>query len=252
MRRRTRARRRTALPKTDGKDKETEESFTPVSFSRDAAKLLVTSRKGWYIVTVADAARQLILPLDDDEDKNPRVAAIDWSSGRHGASTPRGARATPGSAAIVRIDVATRTDVDDRQGRPGLRRRPPVARRQHVHLHACPTAIARRICMPPTLPSPSVTRLSDANPGWRRSRCRTPSWSTYRDVDGKQLYGVVRYPDRLRERTHLPDGVRDLRDVLRQRFQRPRRVPRRTTATSSFIRRSTSSSAGQARPGSRA
>ena len=92
--------------RTDGKDKETEESFTPVSFSRDAAKLLVTSRKGWYVVTVADAARQLILPLDDNEDKNPRVAAIDWSPDGTGIYATWGAR-DAWQRGIVRIDVAT-------------------------------------------------------------------------------------------------------------------------------------------------
>jgi dipeptidyl aminopeptidase/acylaminoacyl peptidase len=46
----------------------------------------------------------------------------------------------------------------------------------------------------------------------------------YRDTDGKELYGVSALSDQLRARPEVSDGVRDLRDVLRQRLQRPRRV----------------------------
>ena len=79
-------------------------------------KLLVTSRKGWYVVTVADAARQLILPLDEDEEKNPRVAAIDWTPDGTGIYATWGARDAMAARhrADRRRDAAMTTD---RQGR---------------------------------------------------------------------------------------------------------------------------------------
>ena len=33
------------------------ESFSVTSFSRDGSKLLLTSKKGWYVAAVADGAR---------------------------------------------------------------------------------------------------------------------------------------------------------------------------------------------------
>ena len=178
--------------KTDGKDKETEESFTPVSFSRDAAKLLVTSRKGWYVVTVADAARQLILPLDDNEDKNPRVAAIDWSPDGTGIYATWGAR-DAWQRGIVRIDVATRqmsTIVKDSRVYGGVRLSRDGSTftftmsdgNRPADLYAADTAFAK------------LTRLSDANPWLSSKLVPTSELIAYRDVDGKQLYGVVRYP----------------------------------------------------------
>ena len=178
--------------KTDGKEKEQEESFTPVSFSRDAAKLLVTSRKGWYVVTVADAARQLILPLDENEDKNPRVAALDWSPDGTGIYATWGAR-DAWQRGIVRIDVATRqmsTIVKDGRVYGGIRLSRDGSTftftmsdgNRPADLYAADTAFAK------------LTRLSDANPWLASKLVPTSELIAYRDVDGKQLYGVVRYP----------------------------------------------------------
>jgi hypothetical protein len=62
------------LTPDEKKETEAPESFSVTSFSRDGSKLLVTSRKGWYVVNVADATRKQILTLDTDEEKNPRIA----------------------------------------------------------------------------------------------------------------------------------------------------------------------------------
>src|SRR5262245_17335538 len=75
----------TPRPKTEdskeGDEKKPEpESFSVGLFSRDAAKLLITSKKGWYVVDVADGVRTQVLTLDPDkEEKNPRVTAIAWA-----------------------------------------------------------------------------------------------------------------------------------------------------------------------------
>src|SRR4029078_9058897 len=60
--------------------KDEPESFSLGPFSRDGTKLLITSKKGWYVVTVADPQRTPVLTLDPDkEDKNPKVAALEWA-----------------------------------------------------------------------------------------------------------------------------------------------------------------------------
>lgn len=179
-------------PKADAKEKEAEEAFTPVSFSRDAKKLLVTSRKGWYIATVADAARQLILPLDENEDKNPRVTAIDWSPDGTGIYATWGAR-DAWQRGIVRIDAVSgqmTTIVKDSQVYGGVR----LSRDGSTF-----TFTRSDGTRPPDLYSADVrfskvTRLSDAN-AWLSSKLLpTSELIAYRDVDGKQLYGIARYP----------------------------------------------------------
>ncbi|HJR58219.1 MAG TPA: prolyl oligopeptidase family serine peptidase [Vicinamibacterales bacterium] len=172
--------------------KEPEENFSPVSFSRDGSKLLVTSRKGWYVVSLADASRKLIVPMDEDEEKNPRMSAIDWApDGRSiyaswaardrwergivsidtaaGTMTPlvRDGRIY-GSVRMIRDGggfIATVTDGD----RP-------------AELYAADAKLA------------SMKRLSDLNRWLSVKALPRSELVSYRDADGKQLYGVLRYP----------------------------------------------------------
>lgn len=68
-----------APEKPESKD-EKKETFSAGPFSRDGSRLLITGGKGWYVVTVADGKREQVLTLnEDDEEKNPRIAALDWS-----------------------------------------------------------------------------------------------------------------------------------------------------------------------------
>lgn len=94
----------------------------------------MTSRKGWYVVTVADAARELIVPMDEDEEKNPRLTAIEWTpdgtaiyaSWVH--ARPLGARRRPDRPGGQERDAAAPRR--ERVWRPAF-----LTRRQHVRLH---------------------------------------------------------------------------------------------------------------------
>lgn len=60
--------------------KEEEESFSAGPLSRDGKKIVLTSKKGWYVASVADGARERVIELNPKEDaKNPRLTAIDWA-----------------------------------------------------------------------------------------------------------------------------------------------------------------------------
>ena len=178
-------------PAADEK-KEPEESFTPVSFSRDGSKLLMTSRKGWYVLTVADASRKLIVPMQEDDEKNPRMSALDWSPDGSAIYATWAAR-DKWERGLVRIDAANGSIT-------------PVARDSRlyggVRLTRDGTAFIGTIAdgdhpadlyiADPSFASPR--RLTDANP-WLASKALPQSeLVSYRDVDGKELYGVLRYP----------------------------------------------------------
>ena len=172
--------------------KEPEESFTPVSFSRDGAKLLVTSRKGWYVLSIADASRKLIVPLQEDEEKNARMSALDWTPDGSAIYATWAAR-DKWERGLVRIDATSGTIT-------------PVARDSRLYggvrltrdgssfigtisdgdrpadLYVADPAFA------------AVKRLTDVN-AWLTSKALPKSeLVSYRDVDGKELYGVLRYP----------------------------------------------------------
>ena len=181
----------TDKPATDEK-REPEESFTPVSFNRDGSKLLVTSRKGWYVLNVGDASRKLIVPLDEDAEKNPRMTALDWAPDGSAIYATWGAR-DKWERGLVRVDAQTGTIT-------------PVARDSRIYgglrLSRDGSAFIGTIAdgdRPADLyvadPAfSSVKKLTDLNP-WMASKALPKSeLIAYRDADGKELYGVLRYP----------------------------------------------------------
>jgi dipeptidyl aminopeptidase/acylaminoacyl peptidase len=182
-----------AEPARPGEEpKKDEESFSPLSFSRDGRLLLVSSRKGWYTVNVADATRTLVLPMDDDETKNPRVSVIDWGPDGTAVYATWAAR-DKWERGIVRIDVATKTVTtlvrDDRlYGNVRLSRDGSTFvyslsdGNRPADLYAADAAFS------------APKRLSDANPWLAAKRLPASELVRYRDVDGKELYGVLRYP----------------------------------------------------------
>jgi dipeptidyl aminopeptidase/acylaminoacyl peptidase len=178
----------------DAKDdkKEPEENFTPVSFSRDASRLLVTSRKGWYVLNVADASKKLIVPMDEDEEKNPRLAAIDWAPDGRSIYASWAAR-DRWERGIVSIDATTGNLTplvrDDRlyggvrmvrNGTGFILTVSDGAR--PADLYATDGRFA------------AMKRLSDLNPWLAAKALPGSELVKYRDVDGKELYGVLRYP----------------------------------------------------------
>jgi dipeptidyl aminopeptidase/acylaminoacyl peptidase len=180
------------LTPDEKKETESAESFSAESFSRDATRLLVTSKKGWYVVNVADGARKQVLTLDPDEEKNPRIAVIDWTPDGTGIYATHGAR-DKWERGVVRIDVATgqmTTVVRNTQLYNGIR----LSRDGSTFVFSGSDG-----------DRPAELQVADA--GWRNVRTLTKlnPWLDgralpkselvkYRDVDGKQLYGVLRYP----------------------------------------------------------
>jgi dipeptidyl aminopeptidase/acylaminoacyl peptidase len=173
-------------------EKKDEESFSVVGFSRDASKLLITSRKGWYVATVATAARELVVPMDEDEDKNPRLSLIDWTPDGSALYATWSSR-SEWQRGIVRVDVATKSVTPvvrdtklygnvrlSRDGSTFLYTVTDGDRPAELH-----TADAR---------FSAVKKLSDLNPWMASKALPTSELVPYRDVDGKQLYGVLRYP----------------------------------------------------------
>ena len=180
------------LTPDEKKETETSESFSAGPFSRDASKLLATSSKGWYVVNVADGARHQILKLDKDEEKNPRVAALDWAPDGSAIFATWGAR-DKWERGLVRIDATTgqmTTVVKNANLYSGFRLSRDGKRfvfsmsdgDQPADLYTADASFG------------GLKRLTTLNTWMAERRVPKSELVKYRDADGKELYGVLRYP----------------------------------------------------------
>jgi dipeptidyl aminopeptidase/acylaminoacyl peptidase len=183
----------------DGKKKDEPESFSAGPFSRDGAKLLITSKKGWYVVTVADAAKTQVLTLDPDkEDKEPKLAALAWALDgtsiyvtysapdkwdRGVSRLPMGRAAGPAASVLEPLIRDTRLYSGLQQAREGGTFVFSLSDGDHpASLYAADKDFK------------NVHRLIDVNASMADVAVPRSELVAYRDADGKELYGVLRYP----------------------------------------------------------
>jgi dipeptidyl aminopeptidase/acylaminoacyl peptidase len=183
----------------DGKKKDEPESFSAGPFSRDGAKLLITSKKGWYVVTVADAAKMQVLTLDPDkEDKEPKLAALAWALDgtsiyvtysapdkwdRGVSRLPMGRAAGPAASVLEPLIRDTRLYSGLQQAREGGTFVFSLSDGDHpASLYAADKDFK------------NVHRLIDVNASMADVAVPRSELVAYRDADGKELYGVLRYP----------------------------------------------------------
>lgn len=171
---------------------EEKESFATGPLSRDASKLLITSKKAWYVVDVATGAREAVLPLDKDEEKNPRMEAVDWSPDGTALFLTWSERSR-WERGLVRLDVATKTLtplVKDARVFSGFRASRDGSRwvvaisdgDRPAELYAGDSGLK------------DLKKLTDLNPWMAQKAVPRSELVSYRDSDGKVLYGVLRYP----------------------------------------------------------
>jgi dipeptidyl aminopeptidase/acylaminoacyl peptidase len=186
----------TPKPKGEATEKvesEDTEAFSVVSFSRDGTKLLITSKKGWYVANVADGARERVLTLDDkNEDKNPRLTAVDWSPAGDAIFVQYG-EPDRWDRGLSRLDLKTKVLTSlvrdnalyqgfrmSRDGRTVIYQKSDGTR--PAELYAADAGFG------------NIRKLTDLNPWIEKKALPNSELVSYRDADGKVLYGVLRYP----------------------------------------------------------
>ena len=182
-----------AAPKpAPGTDDESE-SFSVTSFSRDGSRLLLTSKKGWYVAAVADGARERVLTLDDkNEERNPKVTAVDWTPAGDALLVQYG-EPDRWDRGLSRLDLKTKsltTLVRGSEVYQGVR----LSRDGSTVLFqkSDGTRPAELYAADPAFTN--VRKLTDLNPWIAKKALPASELVSYRDADGKVLYGVLRYP----------------------------------------------------------
>jgi dipeptidyl aminopeptidase/acylaminoacyl peptidase len=162
----------------------------------------VTSSKGWYVVNVADGSRKQIVALDKDENKNPRLSALDWAPDGSAIYASWGAR-DKWERGIAKIDTSSgqlsmlvkdsRLYSNVRQSRDGSTFLVTVSDGERPgDLYVTDASFQ------------NLKPLTHLNP-WLDGRALPKSELVkYRDADGKELYGVMRYPQNYEAGTKIP------------------------------------------------
>jgi dipeptidyl aminopeptidase/acylaminoacyl peptidase len=172
---------------------EDSESFSVGSFSRDGSKLLLTSKKGWYVASVSDGARDRVLAFDDqNEEKNPKVTAVEWTPAGDAILVQYG-EPDRWDRGISRLDLKTRT-LTTLARDAGVYQNVRMSRDGGtiVFQKSDGTRPAELFAADPGFTN--VRKLTDLNPWMAKKALPASELVSYRDADGKVLYGVLRYP----------------------------------------------------------
>ena len=176
----------------DATPKDEPESFSVGPLARDGKRLLITSKKGWYVVDAASGTRDQVLALKDGDDANPRMEALEWSPDGQAIYLTWSER-DRWERGLVRLDVAAKALtplVKDARLYAGFRQ----ARDGRLFVFTLSDGDCPGDLQAATSDFASVKRLTDLNP-WIASKAVPRSeLVSYRDADGKVLYGVLRYP----------------------------------------------------------
>jgi dipeptidyl aminopeptidase/acylaminoacyl peptidase len=181
---------RSLTPKAEGENGET---FAVSAFSRDNSKLVLTTKKGWYVATLASGARERILELDDkNEEKNPRLTFLGWTPGGDALLIQWGA-ADRWERGVVRLDVRTKEQtplIKDRNLYQTIRY--SVDGSTVIYQMSDGDRPADVYVADAAFRNPR--KLTDLNPWIAAKALPTSELVAYRDADGKTLHGVLRYP----------------------------------------------------------
>ena len=145
------------------------------------------------MASVADGSRDRVLTLDDkNEDKNPKLTAIDWTPSGDAILVQYG-EPDRWDRGISRLDLKTKTlttlarDANLYQGFRQSRDGSTM-----VFQKSDGTRPAELYAADPGLTN--VRKLTDLNPWIAKKALPASELVSYRDADGKVLYGVLRYP----------------------------------------------------------
>jgi dipeptidyl aminopeptidase/acylaminoacyl peptidase len=169
------------------------ESFSAGPFSRDNTKLVMTSRKGWYVASVADGTRERVFTLDDKNDElNPRANVLGW--------TPAGdallvnfSEPNRWDRGVMRLDVTSKqltALVKDRNLYQNVR----FSRDGSTVVYTMSDGDRPSDLYVADGSFRNPRRLTTLNPWIANKALPSSELVSYRDADGKTLYGVLRYP----------------------------------------------------------
>ncbi len=200
----------------DGDKKDVVEKFTAVRLSVRGEHLVASDKKGLWLIDTASGAKDLFLPMPEEDKESPRYQVIDWSPDATALYLTYASRKT-WERGIVRYDLQTRRLTD-------LVRDAKIY--SNVRLSKDGTTFVFNAAdgnQPADLFAAdagftSVRRLTTANPALNGGTGSKAQLISYLDADGKKLYGVVYLPVNYESGKRYPTVFEIYEDFFDDRF----------------------------------
>jgi dipeptidyl aminopeptidase/acylaminoacyl peptidase len=200
----------------DGDKKDVVEKFTAVRLSGRGEHLVASDKKGLWLIDTTSGAKDLFLPMPEEDKESPRYQVIDWSPDAAALYLTYASRKT-WERGIVRYDLKAKrlTDlVRDAKIYSNVRLSKDGTTfvfnaadgNQPADLYAANAGFT------------SVRRLTTANPALAGGTGSKAQLISYLDADGKKLYGVVYLPVNYEAGKRYPTVFEIYEDFFDDRF----------------------------------
>ena len=202
----------------DGKDadKKDEERLTAVRLSAGGERLVASDKKGLWLVDTATSAKELIIPMSEDDKEAPRYQVVDWSPDASRIYVSYTSRKV-WERGIARYDVATKALaylVRDAKIYSNVR----LSKDGSTFVFNAADSNRPADLFAADADFTNVRRLTTANGAIANGGMSKTELVSYLDVDGKKLYGVLYYPLNYQPGTRYPTVFEIYEDFFDDRY----------------------------------
>ncbi|MGA2259982.1 MAG: prolyl oligopeptidase family serine peptidase [Acidobacteriota bacterium] len=179
-------------PVTDADKAKEKESFSVVQVSPKGDRLVVSSKQGLWMMDAASGAKELFVPMDEEDPLSTRYQVIDWDPAGGNLYLSFASR-TKWERGLARYNLASKKLEDlIKDGRLYSDFR--LSEDGSTFVFACAEGNRPADLFLADAAFKNVRKLADSNPQLKTKRLGKTELIPYLDADGKKLVGVLYYP----------------------------------------------------------
>ena len=209
-----------SAPADRGKDSDAEKKdvdrFTAVRLSPHGERLVMSDKKGLWIIDTTSAAKDLAVSMPEEDKEAPRYQVVDWSPDASRLYLTQSSR-KEWARGIARYDVHTKQLADlvrDAKIYTNVR----LSKDGSTFVYNAAEGNQPADLYAASADFRTVKWLTHANPSFANGTGSKTGLVSYLDADGKKLYGVLYYPVNYVAGTRYPTVFEIYEDFFDDRF----------------------------------
>ncbi|HMD36822.1 MAG TPA: prolyl oligopeptidase family serine peptidase [Vicinamibacterales bacterium] len=201
---------------TKDSEKQDVEKFSVVRLSAHGERLVMSDKKGLWIVDTKSAAKDLAVPMPEEDKESDRYQVVDWSPDAARVYLTHNSR-KQWERGIAKYDVAAKQLTDlirDAKIYTNVR----LSKDGNTFVYNAADGNRPADLYAASSDFRTVKRLTTANPSFANGTGSKTGLISYLDADGKKLYGVLYYPANYVAGTKYPTVFEIYEDFFDDRF----------------------------------